>query len=161
MKKIEIEAMNRTVENIARARRMVADAEAHKARCKTEKSIAKAEKDIAHAKNLVKRYENELAELEAAKAEALERMAAGNAEAVFAWTYNDDYGRAIGAITRTAFATYAEAEAAYTAKKNAEHGWVTGWIEIRKAGETAEIEALAAEVARLEERLNKLTWGED
>ena len=161
MKKIEIEAMNRTVENIARARRMVADAEAHKARCKTEKSIAKAEKDIAHARDVVELYETELAELEAAKAEALEKMTAGNAEAVFAWCYNDDYGRAVGAITRTAFATYVEAEAAYTAKKNAEHGWVTGWIEIRKAGETAEIEALAAEVARLEERLNKLTWGDD
>lgn len=161
MKKIEIEAINHTVENIASARRMVADAETHKARCKTEKSIAKAEKDIAHAKDLVELYEHALAELEAAKAKALESMTAGNTEAVFAWSYTDDYGRAVGAITRTAFATYAEAEAAYTTKKNAEHGWVTGWIEIRKAGETAEIEALAAEVARLEKRLDELTWGED
>ena len=161
MKKIEIEAMNYKTKEIARAQYMVAEAEAHKARCKTEKSIIKAEKDIVYAKSLIERYENELAELEAAKTEALERMAAGNAEAVFAWSYNDEYGCSVGAITRTAFTTYAEAEAAYTAKKKANGGWITGWIEIRKAGETAEIEAIAAEIAQLEKKLNELTWGDN
>lgn len=157
MKKIQLDEINSVSYRIKCDKNCIADYEAQKARARSKKSIARIDEDISYYSKRLTEDENELAKLNAEKAEA---EAITNAEIIAVTQYVDDHGAWYGAKKRRKMATMDEAMTYYKKEKFENGGYVTIWLEIRPIGELEEMQKITKEIARLKARYKKLEKGE-
>jgi uncharacterized small protein (DUF1192 family) len=132
----------------------------HKARCTSFKSIAKSAEKLAHYDKQIELLTSSLDQMENLLHDAMIAASFDGSEVYFAWNWNDDYGFAYGDIIREKYPTVFEAIAAYDRKKAGNGGYISGWLEIRGAGEIERINYLREQIATMQAELDKLEKGE-
>ena len=155
MKKIELDNITYQRSEVAYREAELKKAIEAKARKRSESGLKKADEEIARIEKWKAREEAELAKYEA-EAEEAKKLAKAGGEIVLARVWLDDYGRRDSKINRSVWSSLEEAEEAYRKIKEGNGGYLSAWIEVRKAGEFERIKKLRAEIERLKAELKEL-----
>lgn len=155
MKKINLDKINYLRSEVAYDKTALEEAIEAKARKRSESGLKKADEEIARIKRWNARNKEELAKYEA-EAEEAKKLAKAGGDIVLARVWLDDYGTREGEVNRSAYNSLEEAEEAYYKIKEGNGGYISAWIEVRKAGEFERIKKLRAEIEKLMAELKEL-----
>lgn len=133
---------------------------AHKTRCTSPKSIVKSAEKLDYYDKQIALFTSSLDQIDDRLYDAMVAANFDGSEVYFAWNWNDDYGFPYGDTIREKYPTVFEAIAAYDRKKAGNGGYISGWLEIRGAGEVERINYLREQIATMQAELDKLEKGE-